>query len=102
MDKKNLIKGLIKKGREIKEKVRKVNWNKKIKWWKKYEKEKKKCEWMRKEEIIKGVVNELKCVKGKSNLDWFKKIKMKEDEIVGKKYNIGKIEKKLLKMKNVE
>jgi len=78
-------------GREIPETVSRAHCHKRIKLCTTSETENNKCEWLRQASIIQGVVPELQCVQGTSHLECFKKINMKEADIVGINSNLGPI-----------
>jgi len=88
---KTSLKDFIQNGREIPETVSRAHCHKRIKLCTTSETENNKCEWLRQASIIQGVVPELQCVQGTSHLECFKKINMKEADIVGINSNLGPI-----------
>jgi hypothetical protein len=62
-----------------------------VKWCTTSNIESNKCEWLRQAAVTQGIVPELKCVQGTSQLDCFKKIEKKDADIVGTNSNAGPI-----------
>lgn len=78
-------------GREIPEPGTTLPCHEPVKWCTTSDIENNKCEWLRQAAIIQGIVPELQCVQGTSQLDCFKKIKNKDADIVGTSSNLGPI-----------
>ncbi|XP_021919269.1 transferrin-like isoform X3 [Zootermopsis nevadensis] len=88
---KESLRSFILRGREIPEPGTTLPCHEPVKWCTTSDIENNKCEWLRQAAIIQGIVPELQCVQGTSQLDCFKKIKNKDADIVGTSSNLGPI-----------